>query len=91
MRSTKINGSIIDSYEASYRTDLFSDFRVGKIIQDNKIYGIVFGRSMSDSKLYTNFVTWLETNQERVFRAVESNVKNFVSLLSQKEFLSKYI
>lgn len=79
MRSKKINGSIIDAYEASYRTDLFSEFRVGKIIEDNKVYGIVFGRSMSDSKLYTNFVTWLETNQERVFRAVESNVKNFVS------------
>ena len=80
MRSAKINASIIDAYEASDQTELFADFRVGKIIQDNKVFGVVFGRSMSDSKLYDNFVTWLETNQERVLRAVESNVKNFVSV-----------
>ena len=80
MRTTKINASLIDAYEASYQTELFSDFNVGKIIQDNKVFGVVFGRSMSDSVLYAKFVSWLEANQERVLRAVETNVKNFVSL-----------
>jgi len=77
MKSGKIKGALIDAYEASYRTTDFEDFNVGKIIDDNKVYGIAFGRSMSDSILYDKFENWMEANKGRVLRAVEQNVKSF--------------